>query len=187
METPVVPVNPCPRISTCHPTLPEPRTKFTNGPRPVATLKTQYKRPLTRRHCPCFFFRRSLTPFSDALLIFQKRSEHFHADRCSILHLLTCPLAHPQNPLKFFGRIKPTSTITKTVSRKIVTEFVFPAGPREREHDRLQTCFLLSRRHRDGIGHQSFRARRPVARGSMTVGGVDEETVSVLREEPLAD
>ena len=39
-QTPEVPVSPWPRISTPHPTLPDPCTKLTNGPSPTDRLKT---------------------------------------------------------------------------------------------------------------------------------------------------
>jgi hypothetical protein len=53
-ETPVVPLNPWPRISTVAPTLPELRTKATNGPRFEDRLETvpQPPSPVSQKSSP---------------------------------------------------------------------------------------------------------------------------------------
>jgi hypothetical protein len=60
--------------------------------------------------------------------MFQERGKHCDPYRSAILHLLSSPTAHPQNPLKLLGRIKPPAPVAKPMCRQIVVECVYPAS-----------------------------------------------------------
>jgi hypothetical protein len=84
----------------------------------------------------------SFTSLSGGFLMFQEWGKHCHPYRSAIFHLLPGPNAHPQNPLKLLGRIKPATTVAKSMCRQIVVECVCSASGMSEDVVSGKSCFV---------------------------------------------